>query len=107
MSTARCVKEMDLVAMDWFTVEDEDGAVYRYVKARRHHRMLAVQVGWQPTLEPPGWRPTLIRDRDKLAILRQDGPGLPPIAFVDPLRPMRTPGGHASDRDGTCEYSLQ
>jgi hypothetical protein len=93
MFTARQVNEMEPSMLEWLTIEDDAGRVWRY---RR--------LGYIDVAEPPhveghlkngrAFRANLVRDNDGHPLLRQNAPGLPRTMIVeyieDPSNPYVT-----------------
>lgn len=105
MSNARQINEIEPTRIDWLTVEDDTGRVWRYRRIGKADLAEAPQVEGHLKQGRP-LRANLVRDNDGHPSLRQDGPGLPQTMIVeyieDPSNPMIT----ALGLPGKAEYVL-
>jgi hypothetical protein len=82
MSVARAVQEIEPATLEWLTVEDTDGRVWRY------RRIGAADLAEPPHIEGHlkhghPFRANLVRDNDGHPVLLQDRPGLPRVMVVE------------------------
>lgn len=82
MSAAREVKEIEPTRLDWLTVEDDAGRVWRYLRVGSADLAEPVHLEGHLTNGRP-FRAALVRDNDGHPLLRQDGPGLPRVLMLE------------------------
>jgi hypothetical protein len=105
MSVARAVHEIDPDRLEWLTIEDTDGRVWKYRRIGPADLAEVVHVEGHLKRGLP-FRANLIRDNDGHPALRQNGPGLPRVMILeyieDPSDPFLTNLG----LPGKAEYQL-
>src|SRR5262245_46449001 len=105
MSVARAVDEIEPTSLQWLTIEDTDGRIWRYRRVGQADLAEEVQVEGHLKNGHP-FRANLVRDNDGHPLLQKDGPGLPQtmvIEFIeDPSNPFLTNLG----LPGKAEYRL-
>ena len=82
MATARAIKEIESSKLDWLTVEDDAGKVWRY------RRVGALDLAEPAHVEGHlshghALRAALVRDANGHPMLHHDGPGLPRVMVVE------------------------
>jgi hypothetical protein len=80
MATAKAIVGIDYPDYAWVEIEDSEGARWTYRKGAFAYAPTVCHVNLAPNL--PNSQPRLPIDSDGLALLRQEGPGLPPTAIV-------------------------
>jgi hypothetical protein len=82
MAVAGAVVACESRSLDWLTIADDAGNVWRYVKRGLAQTVAGVHVTWWYD-ELLTVRPRLVRGVDGRALLRQEGPGLPDTIVVN------------------------
>jgi hypothetical protein len=82
MSTAKQVKDIEPSRLDWLTIEDDTGRVWRYRRLGTVDVAEIAQVEGHLKNGRP-IRANLIRDNDGHPLLRQNAPGLPSTTIVE------------------------
>ena len=105
MSAARLVKEIEPTKLNWLTIEDDAGKVWRY------RRVGNVDLAEAPHVEGHlahgrAFRASLVRDNDGHPSLRQDGVGLPSQMIVEYIDDPSNPYLTAPGLPGKAEYAL-
>jgi len=105
MSVARSVQEIDPSRLDWLTVEDTEGHIWKYRRAGAADLAEPVHIEGHFKRGLP-FRANLVRDNDGHPFLRQNGQGLPRTMVLeyieDPSNPLLTNMG----LPGKAEYQL-
>jgi hypothetical protein len=89
MSTAKHVKEIG-PKMDWVTIEDSDGRVWKYRRARPVDLAEPAQLEGHYAQGRP-IRAVLVRDDDGHAMLHGNGTGMPKSIVVDHIDDPHSP----------------
>ena len=105
MSAAREVREIEPNHLDWLTVEDDQGKVWRYRRvgpsdlARPAHVEGHLKQGYP-------FRANLVRDNDGHPLLSKDGAGLPSTMIVEYIDDPNDLYLTALGLPGKAEYTL-
>lgn len=105
MANARAIKEIESTKLDWLTVEDDKGKVWKYRRVGALDLAEPAHVEGHLKHGHP-FRAGLIRDDDGHPMLRQDGPGLPRILVVEYIEDPSNPYLTALGLPGKAEYVL-
>lgn len=82
MSAAKAVVEIEPNQMEWLTIEDDTGRVWRYRRVGALDLAEPVEVEGHLVSGRP-FRASLVRDNDGHPLLRKDGPGLPRVLALE------------------------
>jgi hypothetical protein len=104
MATATLVQEVEPEHLAWFTVQDDDGKTWRYERRGGLSLDTPAHVEGQ-YFGGESIRTALVRDEDSVALLGQDGPGLPARIVVDYVSPVLG-GRGAAYWSGKVEFEL-
>ena len=105
MSKARGIQEFDPERMDWMTIEDDAGGVWRYRRVGMADLAEAPQVEGHWSNGRP-FRASLVRDNDGHPSLHQEGPGLPRVTIVEYIEDPSKLYLTALGLPGKAEYVL-
>lgn len=105
MSAAKHVKEIEPTKLDWLTVEDDAGRVWRYRRVGAADLAEPVQLEGHLKNGRP-FRANLVRDNDGHPLLRQDGPGLPRVLMLEYIEDPDDLYRTALGLPGKAEYVL-
>jgi hypothetical protein len=105
MSAARAVREIEPTLLDWLTIEDTDDQVWKYRRKGPTDLAELVHVEGHLTNGRP-FRANLVRDNDGHPLLRQDGPGLPPMMILEYIEDPSNLYLTALGLPGKAEYQL-
>jgi hypothetical protein len=105
MSVARAVDEIEPTTLEWLTIEDTDGRVWRYRRIGKADLAEEVQVEGHLKNGHP-FRANLVRDNDGHPLLRKDGIGLPRYMFLEFIEDPTNQYLTALGLPGKAEYVL-
>jgi hypothetical protein len=105
MAAARAVKEIESNKLDWLTIEDDTGRVWRYRRVNVVDLAEPVDVEGHLKHGQP-FRASLVRDNDGHPSLRQDGPGLPHSLVLEFIEDPSNLYLTALGLPGKAEYTL-
>jgi hypothetical protein len=106
MSVARAVQDLEPIRLDWLTVEDTDGRVWRYRRIGSADLAESAHVEGHFTQGHP-LRAYLVRDHDGRPLLRQDAPGLPRVMILQYIEDPSDLYLTALGLPGKAEYLLE
>lgn len=105
MAAARAIVEIEPKTLDWLTIEDNTGRVWRYRRVGQVDLAEAVDVEGHLKRGQP-FRANLVRDNDGHPSLRQDAPGLPRTLMLEYIEDPSNLYLTALGLPGKAEYVL-
>lgn len=105
MAAARAIVEIEPKTLQWLTIEDTTGKVWRYRRVGQADLAEPVDVEGHLKRGHP-FRANLVRDNDGHPALRQDGPGLPRELILEYIEDPTNSYLTALGLPGKAEYVL-